>query len=126
MEDFVEKHRIDLFDGCRVASSGVVDDAVETPVMLVDSADGFPYAIELRHVCGNRQAARKPLRQFFQRVGAAREQGDFRATVRQSNRCRKADPRRSACHDEYAICDLHDLMLLHVEYHLYEIVIRTP
>ena len=92
MEDFVEERRIDLFDGCRIASPCVVDDAVDAPEMPVHGGDGFPHAIELRHVGRHSQAARKLVRQFGQRTGVTREQGDFRAAVGQSGRCRKADP----------------------------------
>jgi hypothetical protein len=47
--------------------------------VLVHRAYGFPYEVKLRHVRRNRQAAWKLLRQFLQRLGAASEQGDFRA-----------------------------------------------
>jgi hypothetical protein len=52
------------------------------------------------------------LRQFLQRIGAASEQGDFRAAIRQSNRRRQPDPRRSARDNENAIFDLHRSILL--------------
>jgi hypothetical protein len=41
----------------------------------------FPHAIKLRHVYRDRQTAWKLPRQFLQRIGAASEQGDFRAPL---------------------------------------------
>jgi hypothetical protein len=66
----------------------------------------------MRDVYGDRQAAWKLLRQFVQRIGAASKQGDFRAAIRQRDRRRQPDPRRSAGDDEHAIFDLHRSILL--------------
>jgi hypothetical protein len=75
---------------------------------------GFPHTVKLRHVYRKRQAARKLPRQFLQRFGAAREQGDLRAAISQRDCRRQSDPRRSAGDDEHAILDLHrSLRLLH-------------
>jgi len=42
----------------------------------------------------------------LQRIATASEQGDFRAAIRQRDRRREADPRRSARDNENAIFDL--------------------
>jgi hypothetical protein len=78
---------------------------------MVHSGYGFPHSIKLRHVYRVRQAAWKLLCQFFQRIGATSEKGDFRAAIRQSDRRRQPYPGRSASHNEYAIFDFHRLIL---------------
>jgi hypothetical protein len=75
--------------------------------MLVHRAYGFLHEIELRHIYRDRQIAWKLLRQFLQRTGAASEQRDFRAPLRESDRRSKTDPGRSARDNENAILDLH-------------------
>ena len=60
--------------------------------VLAHGEYGFPHLIKLRHVYRDGQAAGKLLRQLLQRIGAASEQGDFRATIRQRDRPREADP----------------------------------
>lgn len=47
--------------------------------MFVHRAYGLLHAIELGHVNRDRQTVWKLLCQFFQRIGAASEQGDSRA-----------------------------------------------
>jgi hypothetical protein len=111
MEDFVKKRRFDLLYRGRIATACIVYETVDAAVMLVNSAYGFPHSIKLRHIYRVRQAAWKLLCQFFQRIGAASEKGDFRAAVRQSDRRRQSYPRRSAGHNEYAIFDFHLLIL---------------
>jgi hypothetical protein len=73
----------------------------------MDDAYGFPHASKLRHVRRDRQAAWKLPRQLLQGIRAAREQGDFRAPLAQSDRCGQSDPRRSARDNEDTILDLH-------------------
>src|SRR5580704_10320016 len=88
MEDFVKQGGIDLlYCGC-IAAPCIIYEPVDAAVMLVYGAYGFPHAIKLRHVDRERQAAWKLLRQFFQRIGAASEKGDFRAAISQSDRSR--------------------------------------
>src|SRR5208283_5443794 len=88
MEDFVKQGGIDLFYcGC-IATPCIIYEPVDAAVMLVHGTYGFPHSIRLRHVYRERQAAWKLLRQFFQRIGAASEKGDFRAAIRQSDRRR--------------------------------------
>lgn len=110
MEDFVKKRRFDLLDCGGIATACIVYEAVDPAVMLVHIAYGFPHSIKLRHVDGERQAAWKLLRQFCQGVGAASEEGDFGAPIRESHRRRQPYPRRSAGHNEYAVFDLHGLI----------------
>jgi hypothetical protein len=90
VEDFVKKRRIDLLYCGRIAAPCIVYETVDAAVMLVHSAYGFPHSIKLRHVYGDRQAARKLLRQFLQRIGTASEQGDVGAAIRQRG-CRRED-----------------------------------
>jgi hypothetical protein len=80
--------------------------------MLVHGTYGIPHSIKLRHVHRDRQAARMLLRQLLQGIIAASEQGDLRAAIRQSNRRRQPDSRRSARDNEYVILDLHRFISL--------------
>ncbi len=86
LEDFVKHRGIDLLHRGRIAAPRIVHEAIDAAVMPVHGAHGFPHAIKLRHVYGDRQAAWKLPRQFFERIGAASEQGDFRAPPGQSDR----------------------------------------
>ena len=58
--------------------------------MRMYNLHGLPHAIKLPHVYRERQAAGKLLRQFFQRIGVAREEGDLRTAARQRDRVNSA------------------------------------
>jgi hypothetical protein len=62
--------------------------------MSVHGAYGFPHSIKLRYVYSDRQAAWKLLRQFFERIGAASEQGDSRAAITQRSPSSARSPRK--------------------------------
>src|SRR6516162_5491907 len=107
MKDFVKQRGIDFFDRSCIAAACIVYQAVDTTVVSMHSAYGFPHSIKLRYVDRDRQAARKLLRQFLERFSAASEQGDFRTAIRQSDCRRQPNSRRGAGDNEYAIFDLH-------------------
>jgi len=107
MEDFVENCEIDLFYCSRIAAPCIVYEPINAAIVPVHNAYGFSHMVELRHASSDGQAAWKLLREFLQRFGAACEKGDFRATIRQGDRRRQPDPRRSACDNENMILYLH-------------------
>src|SRR6266513_2518534 len=110
MEYFIKNLGLDLLYRSRIAAPGVIYEPVDAAVILVNSAHGFPHTIKLRHVCRDRQAAGKLLRDLLQRIATAGQEGNFRAAISQSHRRRQPDPRRSARDNEYVIFDLQGLI----------------
>ena len=106
-EDLFKQSGIDFLDRRRITATCIVYQPVHAAVVPVHGADGFPHLFKLRHIRGDRKAARKAPGKFFQRSGAASEQGDSRAAIRQRGGGRQPNPGGGARDNEYVILDLH-------------------